>query len=195
LTVQVETFSVEGPLLLTPRVFKDDRGYFYESWNGRVFAEALGLPLEQSPVFAQDNHSSSSFGVVRGLHFQLEPEPQAKLVRCVVGEIFDVAVDLRQSSPTFGQSVGALLSASNHQQLWVPVGFAHGFMTLSDQAEVLYKASHFWSKACERSLLWNDPALGIDWPLDRLGDQEASLAAKDAEAPTLAELASRGELF
>jgi dTDP-4-dehydrorhamnose 3,5-epimerase len=113
----------------------------------------------------------------------------------VVGEIFDVAVDLRQSSPTFGQSVGALLSASNHQQLWVPVGFAHGFMTLSDQAEVLYKASHFWSKACERSLLWNDPALGIDWPLDRLGDQEASLAAKDAEAPTLAELASRGELL
>jgi dTDP-4-dehydrorhamnose 3,5-epimerase len=156
-------------LLLTPRVFQDDRGFFYESWNLRTFAEALGLPIEQSPVFAQDNHSSSSFGVVRGLHFQLEPQPQAKLVRCVVGEIFDVAVDLRQSSPTFGHSVGALLSASNHQQLWVPVGFAHGFMTLSDQAEVLYKASHFWSKHCERSLLWNDPALGLQWPLDRLG--------------------------
>lgn len=193
--MQVKTFSVEGPLLLTPRVFQDDRGFFYESWNRRTFAEALGLPIEQSPVFAQDNHSSSSFGVVRGLHFQLEPEPQAKLVRCVVGEIFDVAVDLRQSSPTFGQSVGALLSASNHQQLWVPVGFAHGFMTLSDHAEVLYKASHFWSKDCERSLLWNDPALGLPWPLDRLGGQEACLAAKDAGAPTLAELASRGEVF
>ena len=193
--MQVKTFSVEGPLLLTPRVFQDDRGFFYESWNRRAFAEALNLPVDQSPVFAQDNHSSSSFGVVRGLHFQLEPEPQAKLVRCVVGEIFDVAVDLRQSSPTFGHSVGALLSASNHQQLWVPVGFAHGFMTLSDQAEVLYKASHFWSKDCERSLLWNDPALGLPWPLDRLGGQEACLAAKDAEAPTLAELASRGEVF
>ena len=182
-------------MLLTPRVFNDDRGFFYESWNQRALAEALGLTVEQSPVFAQDNHSSSSFGVVRGLHFQLEPEPQAKLIRCVVGEIFDVAVDLRQSSPTFGQSVGALLSASNHQQLWVPVGFAHGFLTLSNQAEVLYKASHFWSKSCERSLLWNDPALGIDWPLGRLGDQKACLAPKDAEAPKLAELASRGELF
>lgn len=193
--MQVETFSVEGPLLLTPRVFNDDRGFFYESWNQRSFAEALGRPIDQSPVFAQDNHSSSSFGVVRGLHYQLEPEPQAKLVRCVVGEIFDVAVDLRRSSPTFGQWVGAVLSATNHQQLWVPVGFAHGFMTLSPQAEVLYKASHFWSKSCERSLLWNDPAIGIDWPFDRLGGHQASLAVKDAQAPTLAELGDRGELF
>jgi dTDP-4-dehydrorhamnose 3,5-epimerase len=113
----------------------------------------------------------------------------------VVGEIFDVAVDLRRSSPTFGQWIGAVLSATNHKQLWVPVGFAHGFMTLSPHAEVLYKASQFWSKSCERSLLWNDPAIGINWPFDRLNGQEACLATKDAEAPTLAELIDREEVF
>jgi dTDP-4-dehydrorhamnose 3,5-epimerase len=125
----------------------------------------VGQPI----TFSQDNHSRSSRGVLRGLHYQLEPEPQGKLVRCPVGAIFDVAVDLRRSSPTFGQWVGAELSAENQQQLWVPVGFAHGFLTLSDHAEVLYKASGYWSKTCERSLRWNDPDLGIAWPLERLG--------------------------
>ena len=150
--------------LITPQMFGDERGFFFESWNQSRFDEAVGAPI----TFSQDNHSRSSRGVLRGLHYQLEPEPQGKLVRCPVGAIFDVAVDLRRTSSTFGQWVGAELSAENQQQLWVPVGFAHGFLTLSESAEVPYKASGYWSKACERSLRWNDPALEIAWPLDRL---------------------------
>jgi dTDP-4-dehydrorhamnose 3,5-epimerase len=182
---------IEGPLLITPRVFGDDRGFFYESWNQRSFDDAVGTPTS----FSQDNHSRSCRGVLRGLHYQLEPEPQGKLVRCPVGSVFDVAVDLRRSSPTFGQWVGAELSAENQQQLWVPVGFGHGFLTLSEAAEVLYKASGFWSKTCERSLLWNDPELAIAWPLDRLNGSEPLLAEKDAAAPTLAEAVAAGEVF
>jgi dTDP-4-dehydrorhamnose 3,5-epimerase len=182
---------IEGPLLITPRVFADDRGFFFESWNQRRFDEAVGTPT----TFCQDNHSRSSRGVLRGLHYQLEPEPQGKLVRCPVGAIFDVAVDLRRSSPTFGQWVGAELSAENQRQLWVPVGFGHGFLTLSEVAEVLYKASGFWSKSCERSLLWNDPELAIAWPLDQLGGSEPLLAEKDAAAPLFAEAAASGEMF
>jgi dTDP-4-dehydrorhamnose 3,5-epimerase len=192
---------MEGPLLITPQLFGDDRGFFYESWNQRRFDDAVG----ESTTFAQDNHSRSSCGVLRGLHYQLEPEPQGKLVRCPVGEVFDVAVDLRRSSATFGQWVAAELSADNQRQLWVPVGFAHGFLTLTGSAEVLYKASGFWSKTCERSLRWNDPQLAIDWPLDRLGGTdldgtdldgtEPLLADKDAAAPTLAEALAAGEVF
>ena len=152
---------IEGSLLITPQMFGDERGFFFESWNQSRFDEAVGAPI----TFSQDNHSRSSRGVLRGLHYQLEPEPQGKLVRCPVGAIFDVAVDLRRSLSTFGQWVGAELSAGNQQQLWVPVGFAHGFLTLSESAEVLYKASGYWSKACERSLCWNDPDLAITWPL------------------------------
>ena len=181
--------AAEGPLLITPQVFGDDRGFFFESWNQRRFDQAVGTPT----TFCQDNHSRSSRGVLRGLHYQLEPEPQGKLVRCTVGAIFDVAVDLRHSSATFGQWVAAELSAEKHQQLWVPVGFAHGFLTLSESAEVLYKASGFWSKTCERSLRWDDPELAIAWPLDRLGGMEPLLADKDAAAPSLAEAA--GEVF
>ena len=182
---------MQGPLLITPQVFGDDRGFFFESWNQRRFDEAVGTPT----TFCQDNHSRSSRGVLRGLHYQLEPEPQGKLVRCPVGVIFDVAVDLRRGSPTFGQWVGAELSGENHRQLWVPVGFAHGFLTLSDHAEVLYKASGFWSKTCERSLLWNDPEVGITWPLDRLAGVAPLLADKDAAAPTFAEAVAAGEVF
>jgi dTDP-4-dehydrorhamnose 3,5-epimerase len=182
---------IEGPLLISPRVFADGRGFFFESWNQRRFDEAVGTPT----IFLQDNHSRSSKGVLRGLHYQLEPEPQGKLVRCTVGAIFDVAVDLRRSSPTFGQWVGAELSAENQQQLWVPVGFGHGFLTLSDTAEVLYKASGFWSKSCERSLLWNDPDLAIAWPLDRLNGSAPLLAEKDAAAPGFAEASAAGEVF
>lgn len=182
---------MEGPLLITPQVFGDDRGFFYESWNQRRFDQAVGTATS----FAQDNHSRSSCGVLRGLHYQLEPEPQGKLVRSPVGAIFDVAVDLRRGSTTFGQWVGAELSADNQQQLWVPVGFAHGFITLSETAEVLYKASGFWSKACERSLLWNDPQLAIAWPLDRLDGDAPLLAEKDAAAPSLAEAVAAGEVF
>jgi dTDP-4-dehydrorhamnose 3,5-epimerase len=187
--------SIEGPLLLTPRVFADDRGFFLETWNQRVFAEALGVSLDESPLFRQDNQSRSNRGVLRGLHYQLEPEPQGKLVRCTSGEIFDVAVDLRRSSPTFGQWAGALLSGDNHTQLWVPVGFAHGFLTLSESADVLYKASGFWNRDCERSLLWNDSRIAIDWPLARLGMQEPLLADKDAAAPTLHQALSADEVF
>jgi dTDP-4-dehydrorhamnose 3,5-epimerase len=182
---------INGPLLITPQVFGDDRGFFFESWNQRRFDDAVGSPIS----FVQDNHSRSSRGVLRGLHYQLQPEPQGKLVRCTAGAIFDVAVDLRRSSATFGQRVAAELNATNHRQLWVPVGFAHGFLTITDTAEVLYKASGFWSKSCERSLHWDDPELAITWPLEQLGGMEPLLAEKDAAAPTLAEAVAAGEVF
>jgi dTDP-4-dehydrorhamnose 3,5-epimerase len=180
---------VQGPLLLTPRVFGDERGFFFESWNQQAFNAAAG-----DTAFVQDNHSRSSRGVLRGLHYQLPPHPQGKLVRCVLGEIFDVVVDIRRSSPTFGQWVGAVLSADNKQQLWVPAGFAHGFLTLSEQAEALYKTTDFWSLECERAICWVDPALAIAWPLEALAGAEPQLSEKDAVAPLLAELAE-GDLF
>ncbi len=178
---------VQGPLLLTPRVFGDERGFFFESWNQQAFNAAAG-----DTAFVQDNHSRSSRGVLRGLHYQLPPHPQGKLVRCVLGEIFDVAVDIRRSSPTFGQWVGAVLSADNKQQLWVPAGFAHGFLTLSEQAEVLYKTTDFWNRDCERAIRWDDPALAIAWPLETLAGAEPQLSEKDAVAALLAELAEGG---
>ena len=196
----VSGLLVQGPLLITPRVFADDRGFFYESWNERRFRSELidgGVPAAEAEavVFRQDNHSRSSRGVLRGLHYQLPPEPQGKLVRCSVGAIFDVAVDLRRGSPSYGQWVGAELSAENHQQLWVPVGFAHGFLTLSELAEVQYKASGFWNRDCERSLRWDDPSLAIAWPLDQAGVSEPLLAPKDGEAPLLAALETSSEVF
>jgi len=181
--------TLQGPLLLTPRVFGDDRGFFFESWNQQAFNAAAG-----DTSFVQDNHSRSSRGVLRGLHYQLPPHPQGKLVRCVVGEIFDVAVDIRRGSPTFGQWVGARLSAENHQQLWVPAGFAHGFLTLSEQAEVLYKTTDFWSRDCERAIRWDDPDLAITWPVEALAGRLPQLSGKDAAAPLLGELAN-GDLF
>ena len=191
---------LDGPLLFTPQVFGDERGFFYESWNERRFRSdlrAAGMPAGEVEAiqFRQDNHSRSSRGVLRGLHFQLPPEPQGKLVRCSVGAIFDVAVDLRRHSPSYGHWVGARLSAENHQQLWVPVGFAHGFLTLSELAEVQYKATGFWNRDCERSLRWDDPALQIAWPIERAGVQEPLLAAKDEAAPILTELEATDELF
>ena len=191
---------VQGPLLLRPEVFVDERGFFFESWNQRSFQAALaqgGFSQDEAMAieFCQDNHSRSSRGVLRGLHYQLEPEPQGKLVRCTAGAVFDVAVDLRRSSKTFGHWVAAELSAENHNQLWVPVGFAHGFLTLSDSAEVLYKASGFWNKACERSLRWNDQQLAIAWPQARVGSAEPLLVDKDALAPTLSAAESAGDLF
>ena len=191
---------ISGPLLITPKVFEDNRGFFYESWNERRFRTLLmaaGTPAVEVEAleFRQDNHSRSSRGVLRGLHFQLPPEPQGKLVRCSEGAIFDVAVDLRRGSPSYGQWVGAELSAENHQQLWVPVGFAHGFLTLSEMAEVQYKASGFWSRDCERSLRWDDPELKIAWPIDKTGMQEPLLAPKDEAAPLLTELKATNQLF
>lgn len=176
-----------GPLLLTPQVFGDARGFFLESWNQRRWQELLAADDQQAQPLVQDNHSRSARGVLRGLHWQLPPHPQGKLVRCVVGAIFDVAVDLRRGSPSFGQWVAAELSAANHRQLWVPVGFAHGFLTLSDHAEVLYKTTDFWSQESERSLRWDDPELAIRWPA--LEQSAPQLSGKDAAAPRLAELA------
>jgi len=190
--MQVETLGIEGPVLITPRVIADARGHFFESWNQRRFAEALGLEPETLPEFVQDNQSRSCRGVLRGLHYQIEPEPQAKLIRCVAGEIFDVAVDLRRHSASFGRWVGAHLSGENHQQLWVPVGFAHGFLILSDSAEVLYKTAGYWNRDCERSLRWNDPAIGIEWPSTGVAPL---LADKDAAAPSLAEALAAGDVF
>ena len=183
--------TVEGPLLMTTPVFGDDRGWFFESWNQRKFDDAVG----ESVVFSQDNHSRSIQGVLRGLHYQLAPEPQAKLVRASAGAIFDVAVDLRQSSSTFGQWVGAELNAENKAQLWVPEGFAHGFLTLSKSAEVQYKARGFWNKACERAILWSDSDLGIAWPMDRLEGADVNLSDKDAVAPGFQAATTTGDVF
>ena len=182
---------IEGPLLITPPAFGDDRGWFYESWNQRKFDDAVG----EAVVFSQDNHSRSVQGVLRGLHYQLAPEPQAKLVRASLGSIFDVAVDIRQSSPTFGQWVGAELTAENKSQLWVPEGFAHGFLTLTDVAEVQYKARGFWNKDCERAIVWNDPEIGIAWPLERLKATSVSLSGKDAVASGFKTTAAAGDVF
>ena len=182
---------IDGPLLITPRAFGDDRGWFFESWNQNNFNEAAG----ETVLFSQDNHSRSVRGVLRGLHYQLAPEPQAKLVRASLGSIFDVAVDIRRSSPSFGQWVGAVLSAENKQQLWVPEGFAHGFLTLSDVAEVQYKARGFWNKDCERAIRWNDPDLAIAWPIDQLKGATVNLSDKDAAAPTFSEALSNGDVF
>ena len=170
----IET-RIPGLLVIEPRVFGDERGFFFESFNEKAFAEATGVV----PNFVQDNHSKSVKGVLRGLHYQLPPRAQGKLVRVVQGEVFDVAVDIRQGSPTYGQWVGEVLSAENKKQLWIPPGFAHGFLTLSDTAEFLYKTTDYWSPEHERAIIWNDATLKIDWPLNGLVPQ---LAAKDAAA-------------
>lgn len=182
---------IDGPLLIRPKVFCDQRGWFFESWNQRRFDEAIGSPV----VFSQDNHSSSSRGVLRGLHYQLAPEPQAKLVRASLGAIFDVGVDLRSSSPTFGHWFGAELTAENKAQLWIPEGFAHGFLTLSDVAEVQYKAHGFWNKDCERAIRWDDPSLTIAWPLDQLNGAAVSVSEKDADAASFQAAISSGDVF
>jgi dTDP-4-dehydrorhamnose 3,5-epimerase len=170
--------AIPDVLILQPKVFGDARGFFYESFNARDFAEATGLDVS----FVQDNHSKSAKGVLRGLHYQIQ-QAQGKLVRVVQGEVFDVAVDLRKRSATFGQWVGVHLSSENHRQLWVPPGFAHGFVVLSESAEFLYKTTDYWYPEHERSLLWNDPAVGIDWPMDG----QPLLAAKDAAGKPLAQ--------
>ena len=164
-------------LVIEPAVFGDARGFFYESWNQRAFDAALGRPVR----FVQDNHSASGRGVLRGLHYQLQ-NAQGKLVRVTVGEVYDVAVDMRRSSPTFGRWVGELLSAENKRMLWIPEGFAHGFLVVSERAEFLYKTTDYYAPAHERTLLWNDPALGIAWPAGIV----PALAPKDAAGVPLA---------
>ena len=157
----VERTAIDGVLVLEPKVFGDARGFFYESWNARELDAAAGRPIR----FVQDNHSASARGVLRGLHYQVR-QTQGKLVRVIAGEVFDVAVDLRRGSPTFGRAVAERLSADNHRMMWVPEGFAHGFLVVSEQAEFLYKTTDYYAPEQERTLLWNDPALAIDWPLE-----------------------------
>jgi dTDP-4-dehydrorhamnose 3,5-epimerase len=176
--MKVEITAIPNVLLITPKVFGDERGFFYESYNQRAFAEATGLSLN----FVQDNHSRSQKNVLRGLHYQIG-KPQGKLVRVLSGEIQDVAVDMRQFSPTFGKSVSCILTATNYQQLWIPEGFAHGFLVLSESAEVAYKTTDYYAPNTEESLLWNDPALMIPWQLDK----QPILSAKDDAGKLLKE--------
>ncbi|RMC99286.1 dTDP-4-dehydrorhamnose 3,5-epimerase [Aquitalea palustris] len=160
--------------IIEPAVFGDDRGFFFESFNQKRFEEAIGRKVE----FVQDNHSRSAKGVLRGLHYQMPPCAQGKLVRCTLGEVYDIAVDIRRSSPTFGQWVGVMLSADNKRQLWIPEGFAHGFVTVSEHAEFLYKTTNYYAPDLERSIIWNDAELGIDWMLD----STPFLSGKDEQA-------------
>jgi dTDP-4-dehydrorhamnose 3,5-epimerase len=168
--------SIPEVLLLEPMVFSDERGFFFESFNQDLFEEATGL----SPNFVQDNHSQSTKGVLRGLHYQLPPKAQGKLIRVIQGEVFDVAVDIRKESPTFGNWVSEILSAKNKKQLWIPEGFAHGFLTLSDTAELIYKTTNYYAPNLDRSICWNDSDIGIDWP-----NTEPTLSNKDVDAATL----------
>ncbi|AWW73687.1 dTDP-4-dehydrorhamnose 3,5-epimerase [Erythrobacter sp. KY5] len=174
----IET-EIDGPLIIEPKVFGDERGFFMESWNAETFADA-GLDM----TFVQDNHSRSQKGVLRGLHFQ-NPGPQGKLVRVVSGAVYDVAVDLRRSSPTFGKWVGVELSAQNKRMFWVPQGFAHGFLTLEDNTDFLYKCDAPYAPQTEHSLAWDDPEVGIDWPIAGL---QVQLSAKDRDGQSLSQV-------
>ncbi|MHB8950595.1 MAG: dTDP-4-dehydrorhamnose 3,5-epimerase [Rhodoferax sp.] len=176
--MKVTPTAIADVLIIEPKVFGDARGFFYESFNQKAFNDATGTDHQ----FVQDNHSRSSKGVLRGLHYQIE-QPQGKLVRVARGSVFDVAVDIRKGLPTFGQWVGIELSEENHKQLWIPAGFAHGFMVTSDSAEFLYKTTDYYAPEHERCIAWNDPALGIQWPLT----ESPSLSAKDQQGLMLCE--------
>jgi dTDP-4-dehydrorhamnose 3,5-epimerase len=176
--MQIHATAIPEVLIIEPKSFGDERGFFYESFNARRFAELTGV----AATFVQDNHSKSTKGVLRGLHYQIQ-QAQGKLVRVVAGEVFDVAVDVRKSSPTFGKWVGVTLSAANKRQLWIPPGFAHGFVVTSESAEFLYKTTDYWAPEHERSILWNDPAIGIEWPSGLV----PTLSAKDQVGKLLAE--------
>ena len=181
--MQVIPTAIPDVLIIEPKVFGDTRGFFFESFNERAFRQATGLTVN----FVQDNHSRSAQGVLRGLHYQLQ-QAQGKLVRVVRGSVFDVAVDIRKSSPTFGRWVGVELSEENHRQMWIPPGFAHGFLVTSASADFLYKTTDYYAPEHERCIAWNDPAIGIDWPLGGLVPQ---LSGKDQQGLPLA----KGEVF
>lgn len=167
--------AISDVIICEPKVFCDERGFFFESFNHKLFEEAVGYPV----TFVQDNHSKSSKGVLRGLHYQLPPHAQGKLVRCIAGAVFDVAVDIRKRSPTFGKWVGVDLTGENKRQLWVPEGFAHGFLVLSDTAEVLYKVTNFYNKESELIIDWQDSTLDVKWPINEM---QLCLSDKDANA-------------
>ncbi len=176
--MKVTPTAIPDVLIIEPKVFGDERGFFFESFNQKAFNEATGLDVN----FVQDNHSRSAKGVLRGLHYQVQ-QPQGKLVRVVHGEVFDVAVDIRQGSATFGKWVGVELSEENHKQLWVPAGFAHGFLVLSESADFLYKTTNYYAPVHERCIAWNDPAIGIEWP----GGLQPLLSVKDEAGKQLSE--------
>ena len=176
--MKVTPTAIPDVLIIEPKVFGDERGFFFESFNQLRFEEVAGVRCN----FVQDNHSRSTRNVLRGLHYQIR-QPQGKLVRVVAGEVFDVAVDIRKSSPTFGRWVGTRLSADNKRQLWIPPGFAHGFLVLSETAEFLYKTTDYWAQEHERCLRWNDPAIGVEWP----ADASPQLSAKDTAGTLLAQ--------
>ena len=172
---------IKGVYVIKPNIFKDNRGFFYESWNQEIFNNAVGEKVK----FLQDNHSSSNAGVLRGLHYQIEPKPQGKLVRCVSGSVFDVAVDIRKSSPTFGEWASIVLSKANKLMIWIPTGFAHGFLSLKNESEIIYKATMNYCKNHERTIRWNDDHLNIKWPLNKINNLEPVLSEKDSNAPYL----------
>lgn len=172
---------IKEVFILEPNVFEDERGFFYESWNQEMFNKAVGEDVK----FLQDNHSLSNIGVLRGLHYQIKPRPQGKLVRCTSGSVFDVVVDIRKSSPTFGEWSSIVLSKANKLMLWIPSGFAHGFLSLENESEVMYKATNNYSKNHERSIRWNDNHLKIEWPLNKINFLKPVLSEKDSKAPSL----------
>ncbi|MBJ9482837.1 dTDP-4-dehydrorhamnose 3,5-epimerase [Acinetobacter baumannii] len=178
----IET-KIKGLLILEPKVFGDDRGWFMESFNQKAFEQALDERGLDIPQFVQDNHSLSQKGVLRGLHYQLNPYAQGKLVRVVQGKAWDVAVDIRKSSPTFGQWVGIELTGENHKQFWIPAGFAHGFVALEDNTQFLYKTTNYYNKESEGAIVWNDPSIAIDWPINNIG--QVLVSNKDKVASKL----------
>ena len=183
---------INGPLIIKPKVFLDNRGYFFESWNHSEFNKIISRQVN----FVQDNHSESKYGVIRGLHYQLRPKAQAKLVRCSKGEIFDVLVDIRKDSRTYGEWSSVILNEKNKLQFWIPEGFIHGFMSLKDFSEVQYKTNEYWDKEHERSLYWKDSDLNINWPLANSNEENKIIINdKDSIAPNLKEIEKNGDLF
>ena len=183
---------IKGPLIIKPKIFLDNRGYFFESWNNSEFNQLISREVN----FVQDNHSESKFGVLRGLHYQLKPKAQAKLVRCTKGEVFDVLVDIRKNSNTYGEWSSVILSNENKLQFWIPEGFVHGFISLKDCSEVQYKTTEYWVKDYERSLFWKDTDIRINWPLVNSNEKfKIIVNEKDAIAPTLKEIEKSGEIF
>ncbi len=172
---------LKGPLILVPEIYEDERGFFYESWNQNQFNNIIG----KNTYFVQDNHSLSHLGVVRGLHYQVDPKPQEKLVRCIGGSIFDIALDIRKNSPTFGEWGGIEIDNKKKIQFWIPEGFAHGFIALENNSEVVYKTTEYWSKLYDRSIRWNDPSLNINWPINKKIKIKPVLSLKDKNAPLL----------
>ena len=183
---------IDGPLIIKPKIFFDDRGYFFESWNHSEFNKIISRKVN----FVQDNHSEAKYGVIRGLHYQLRPKAQAKLVRCSKGEIFDVLVDIRKDSDTYGEWSSVILNEQNKLQFWIPEGFVHGFISLKNFSEVQYKTNEYWNKEFERSLFWKDHDININWPLANSNEEhKIMINDKDSISPTLKEIEKNGELL